>query len=486
MSERVLSPAQEDPFVAGLSQALGGPRGAHAVPETPKRRGQFFTAARIVLALTCLMLVAHWVQKSPCQDGAWQNLSQYKNFCYTDVLALYYAEGLNQGKIPYIPETPVPDEHHVEYPVLTGVFMGALGLPVHWLGQQNPINEGQWFYNLNFLVLGAFAVATVAMILSMRRRRPWDAAMFALSPALLVTATVNWDLLAIVLAVGAMYSWAKNRPIVAGILFGLGTSAKLWPLFLIGPLVLLCIRNRRFADMAKTVGVTVLTWLAVNVPVMLISFDDWYEFMDLSSRRAIDWGTSWYIGRFFDTDMFGGGFASLWGDIDAINTWSYAMFGLGCVGVALLIFKAPVPPRFAQVAFLVIAIFLITSKVWSQQFNLWLLPLIVLARPKWTAFLVWQLAEVCYFIAFYGELMGASNSPVFPEKVFIFASMFRLLTVVALIVLVTWEILRPDLDVVRQTYLDDPDNPEDAGARPRPSPEETSQAGQPELVRSGR
>ena len=55
-----------------------------------------------MLALTCLTLALHWVQKSPCQDGAWQNNMQYTRFCYTDVLALYYAEGLNEGKVPYL------------------------------------------------------------------------------------------------------------------------------------------------------------------------------------------------------------------------------------------------------------------------------------------------------------------------------------------------------------------------------------------------
>ena len=44
----------------------------------------------------------------------------------------------------------------------------------------------------------------------------------------------------------------------------------------------------------------------------------------------------------------------------------------------------------------------------------------VLARPKWGAFLAWQIAEVCYFVAFYGELLGAATSrPVFPEGVFV-------------------------------------------------------------------
>ena len=88
---------------------------------------------------------------------------------------------------------------------------------------------------------------------------------------------------------------------------------------------------------------------------------------------------------------------------------------------------------------------------------LWLLPLLVLARPRWGAFLAWQFAEVCYFVAFYGELLGASGKQVFPEGVFVLAASLRLVTVAVLCGLIIREILRPELDPVRATYDDDPD-----------------------------
>jgi uncharacterized membrane protein len=111
---------------------------------------------------------------------------------------------------------------------------------------------------------------------------------------------------------------------------------------------------------------------------------------------------------------------------------------------------APLPPRLTQLAFLIVAAFLLFNKVWSQQFTLWLLPLAVLARPRWGAFLAWQLAEVAYFLAFYGELLGASGKSVMPEGVFIFASIARWVTVAVLCGLVVRDILHPRLDVVRQ------------------------------------
>ncbi|MDI1461682.1 glycosyltransferase 87 family protein [Catellatospora sp. KI3] len=476
--EHVVSPSVEDPFVHGLSQAIGGPRGEHAVPQTPDRGGRFWTAARIVLALTCLMLALHWVQKSPCKDGAWADYKQYTHFCYTDVLALYYAEHLNEGAVPYV-------DYPVEYPVLTGAFMGAIGLPVHAFGSKNDINQAEYFYNANALVLSVFAVATVAMILSLRRRRPWDAAMFALSPALLVTATVNWDLLAIVLAVAGVWFWAKRYPVAAGAMLGLGMAAKLWPAFLFLPIAVLALRpvrelpgepgnsltdfwrRRELGPALLAVASGAVAWAVVNVPVMLTHYDNWKRFLDLNTERGIDWGTSWYVGRHFDPTG-----ATVWDNVPLVTNVSLALFAVCCVGIAALGLLAKTPPRVAQLAFLVVALFLITNKVWSQQFTLWMLPLLVLARPKWISFLVWQVAEVIYFLAFYGELMTASGKPVFPEGVFVLAASIRLIAVLALVVLVVRDILRPELDVVRRTYADsdtpDPDggplNPDSAPA----------------------
>ncbi|SCG60352.1 glycosyltransferase family 87 protein [Micromonospora coxensis] len=453
-------PSRSDGFVRGVSEAIGGPLGDHAVAlDRPAgRERRFWTATRIVLALACLTLALHWVQKSPCQDGAWQNNVQYTRLCYTDVLALYYAEGLNEGKVPY-------RDHPVEYPVLTGYFMGALGLPVHALGVDDPqINQGRWFYNLNALTLSALAVATVAMILALRRRRPWDAALFALAPALLLTATVNWDFLAIGLAAFGLAAWARRHPALAGVLLGLAGAAKMWPLFVLGPILVLAVRAGRLRAALTALGTALAALVLVNLPVAIPYRENWNRFFELNTERPIDWGTLWYIGRYLDgkvnTGVPGdqGPFQWLNANIPTLNYLSYALFLLACLGVAALALLAPRRPRLAQLAFLVVAAFLIFSKVWSQQFVLWLLPLAVLARPRWGAFIAWQVAEIGYFTAFYGELLGAATSrPVFPEGVFVLAATLRLGTVVLLCVLVIRDILHPERDAVRRTYADDPD-----------------------------
>jgi uncharacterized membrane protein len=446
-------PAGEDTLVRGLSQAIGGPLGEHAV----RRSGgwdRIVTPARIVVALALLTFGLAWVQKSPCQTGAWADYSQYRHFCYTDVLALYYAEELNVGKVPYF-------QHPVEYPVLTGYFMGVLGLPVHQLAATHQvINDGQLFYNLNAIVLSAFGVVAIAVTLALRRRRPWDAAMFALAPALFVTATVNWDLFVVGLSACFFVAWARQRLVWAGVFLGLAAAAKFYPAFFVGPLLLLALRTGRWRSTLVTVGTGLATWVLANAPVYLGAYPSWRRFFDLNAERPIDWGTIWYIGAHASIPLNASGlppFTYLGAHIPTLNMLYQGIFLLCCVAIGALAIGAARRPRLAQLCFLVVAAFLLTSKVWSQQYVLWLIPLAVLARPKWGLFLFWQAAEVCYFLAFYGELLNVSGKSVFPEGTFVFAALFRWTTVLVLAIAVVRDILRPEFDPVRRSYPDDPD-----------------------------
>jgi Predicted integral membrane protein len=464
----VASPSREDGVVRGLSEVVGGPLGDHAARGA--RLDRWWTPARIVMALAVVVFALHWLQKSPCQDGAWADFEQYKRFCYTDVLALYYAEELDDGAVPYV-------DHPVEYPVLTGFLMGIIGLPVHAIAEDRPdLNQGQAFYTITALVLMAFGLAAIAVTLALRRRRPWDALLFVLAPALVVTATVNWDLLAVGLTAFYFYAWARQRPVLAGVMLGLAVAAKFYPLFLAGPLIVLALRTGRVRPAATTIGTAAATWVVVNAYPFLFARDGWSQFFKLSNTRPVDWGTFWYIGKEWPfplrTDCPEGQeclglqpFVDLARDIDSLNTLSYVLFGLGCAGIALLTWLAPRRPRLAQLSFLVVAAFLLTSKVWSQQFVLWLIPLAALARPRWGAFLVWQTAEIAYFLGFYAHLLNLEGVSVMPEAVYVYISAARWWALLLLALFVVRDVLVPRNDLVWATYGEDPDGGAFAGAR---------------------
>src|SRR4051812_31163534 len=115
------APPGDDPFVAGLSRWVGGLRGRHAAAGMSR----WWTPVRIVLVLTVLTCLFGFLQKAPCRTHDWTGDYQYPRVCYTDVFALYYAEGLGGDSatgsrlgVPY-------RDHPVEYPVVIGGLMWA-------------------------------------------------------------------------------------------------------------------------------------------------------------------------------------------------------------------------------------------------------------------------------------------------------------------------------------------------------------------------
>ena len=423
--------------------------------EPPAR--QRFQAGRLALlagstsalvtasVLGCVLALTN---KWACRAGAWNGyLTQFQAHCYTDIYPLYFNEGLSSGKVPYA-------DHPVEYPVLIG---GSMQL-VAWLVRPitDPFVRGREFFDVTivllsiFFVLGVLATAYLA-----GRSRRWTALGVALAPAVILGAFINWDLVAMGLAMLGMAAWAARRGVLAGALIGLAVATKFYPVLFLGPLVLLCWRAGRMREFWVTAGSAAAAWLLVNVPVMIVNLSGWARFYLLSETRTADWGSIWY---FFETEHWPViGTTS----VHSLNAISSLVFLVTCVGIAVLIMAAPRRPRLPQAFFLVLAAFLLSNKVWSPQYVVWLAPLVVLARPRFGAYALWQLAEVGYFFAIWAYLITVSvTGPAAVDGIssglYFAALLARFLTVLLLCVLVIRDILHPAGDVVRADGTDDP------------------------------
>jgi uncharacterized membrane protein len=160
-------------------------------------------------------------------------------------------------------------------------------------------------------------------------------------------------------------------------------------------------------------------------------------------------------------------------------------------GIGWLTLAAPVRPRVAQLAFLLVAGFLLLNKVWSPQYSLWLLPLAVLARPKWRALLLWQATEALLWVPRLLWYLGTENKGIEVEW-FYLAVGIRDVAVVTLMYLVVRDVLHPDGDVVRRSWpgTDDPAGgvldhaPDRVTLRRRSAPERAPEGG--DLLGMGR
>ena len=450
--DRVI-PSWADPVTAQASEAVGGPWGRHAVTG----RALFWTPLRVCLLLTTAVLAAAWIKQAPCSDGNWAGWVQYTHFCYSDTVPLFGLHHLDTGQVPYL-------ESGVEYPVLTGAFMALASLvgraydgvaeAVALLPQVPAV---QSYYVVTCLLLSFCALLTTRAVLGLSGRRPWDAAMVGLSPLLFVHAFTNWDLFAVALATLGLWAWARRRPVLAGVLLGLGVAAKLYPALLLGVLFLLCLRAGRLRTWLRTALAAVGTWLVVNVPVALAAPENWSRFFRLNSSRPADPDTIWNMllqasgQRLFDGPLAAGQSPTV------LNAVVAGLLLLLVLAAGWLTLAAPVRPRVGQLAFLVVAGFLVLNKVWSPQYSLWLLPLAVLARPKWRSLLLWQATEALLWVPRLLWYLGAENRGVDVEWFFL-AVTIRDVAVLVLMGLVVRDVLRPDGDVVRTSWpgVDDP------------------------------
>jgi uncharacterized membrane protein len=349
----------------------------------------------------------------------------------------------------------------MEYPVLTGLFQWAnarltqawLTMYSHgWVPGALPVAV---YFDVTAVWLALAWIVTTWAVCLLARRRPWDAAIAALSPLVIVHAFTNFDALATAFAATGLLAWARRRPVLAGVLLGLGGAAKLYPLLLLGPLLLLCLRAGKLREGLRTTTAALVTWFVVNAPIALSYPSGWREFFRLNAVRGADPDSlynviSYFTGwRGFDPTVAPGHPPSV------LNTVSAVLFALCCVGIGWVALAAPRRPRLAQLCFLVVAAFLLTNKVWSPQYSLWLVPIAVLAVPHWRALLAWMTIDALVWAPRMFFYLGPTKKGLPPDW-FLGTVVVRDLAVVGLCVLVLRHIYRPQDDPVRLSGEDDP------------------------------
>ena len=439
-------PSHADPTAWRAARGIGGAFGRHAGV------GGWWSPLRWVLAMTMAVLVLGLAEKSPCADGNWTGVRNYSHVCDSQIVPIWTGAQLDSGAMPYRDTT-------LDLPIVTG---GFVTLTAEFTRGLHAL-QSNWSNTVLFVVLTSLLLAICGLVVAActaltARHRPYDAAIFALSPLLFLHAFTAWDLLAMAFASGALLAWARRRPVLAGTLIGLGAAAKLYPILLLVAIWTLAFRTRKFAEAAWATATTVVIWFAVNLPLAFAYHSSWWDYYRTSIHAPAERSTLWAIAK----TMTAGSLA----DKDA-TSWTppAAAVALAVVAAMLLVafvgLRAPTRPRLAQLAFLCVLGYLLTSKQWSPSESLWLLPLLALARPRWRLTLLWQFSEAAVWIGTMfvgiGTHPAASNTGQgAPYGWLVLFVLVRDIALLALGTLVVQEIWHPDLDVVRVNGADDP------------------------------
>lgn len=450
-------PTLDDPVVAAFSEGVGGPVGSRTTGHP------WWTPTRVILLLTALCFAVGMVQKAPCFNDGWQDTNlRYANACYSDLPYLYTARGFAELSWPYSDDEGVRARHQVmEYPVGISYWAWGTAWVTHRLAGSPDIDarydvapgelwgmpavqrEIRLFVVVNALGFALLTLLSSLFLTRVNPQRPWDAAIFAASPALALTGLINWDLLAVVLVAGALWAWSRGSPVLTGVLIGLGAATKLYPLFLLGGVLVICLRERRLRAFTRTAIAVGLAWAVANAPAYLSGPEQWRVFWTFNSERGADLGSLWLVAvQGWDLTL----------TPEDINQGSGVFFVVWCAGVLAVGLMAPSTPRLAQLGFLIVAGFLLVNKVYSPQYVLWLLPLAALARPRWRDQLIWLAGEIFYFLVVWWYL-GGFIAPASGDDVPLYwlAIVLRVLAELYVIAIVGRDVLVPERDPVERS-----------------------------------
>lgn len=443
---RLVVPSRSDLLLRNFTEVIGGPLGRRTAPGIVSPG--IFTVERVLVLLTVLAALLGILLKGYCRSNGWESPGQFYATCYSDFAELFKNRGLGDGAFPFVTEGS-----YFEYPVLMGFIAGATALLVPGEGAGH--SRVLAYFDVNATLVVAVWIVTVLATARTARRRAWDAAMVAVAPGIVLAGFINWDLWAVGLLALGMYFFARNKLLLAGIFIGLGAATKLYPVLILGAVVLLALRTGKIRAVLLTAGAAALTWLAVNLPAAAGDPAGWKYFYQFTESRPAGYSSPWFAYNLVAGRL---GWTAL--DAEAINALALNVFLAACVLIAILALSAPRRPRLAQLGFLIVAAFILTNKVYSPQFVIWLIPLLALARPRWRDFLVWQAIEGLHWAAIWMYLgqvtSGGATQHNIDMPYYVLAVLAHMLATGYLMSRVVWDIYDPGYDVIRRHGADDP------------------------------
>ena len=303
------------------------------------------------------------------------------DWCYTEIARLAIVEHVIDGRVPYLDPCPRGEATPCdEYPVLTMFPMWAAAQ-----AGQSPTGA----YLVAAIILLVAAGLTTWLLWTVVGMR---ALYFAAAPTLVMYGPLNWDLIAVASMIAAVVLYLRGRQRTAGIAAGIGTAAKLMPGIACAPMTFSRDRSGSVVTSKRFALTAVVTWLAVNVPFATLAARGWSEFFRYNEVRPVDVDSVWSVGCHVIVGH------TPCGSTRIINLLSAALFIVGVIIVWRLRRGRDPSTEPWTMGFAMLALFFLTSKVYSPQYDLFLLPWFALVLPDLKAFLAFEASGIVIFL----------------------------------------------------------------------------------------
>jgi len=318
----------------------------------------------VLVAFVVLGFCLNTAVRMPCHD-----------VCGLDIGRMYEDHHIDRAHPPYL-------SRDLEYPPLIGEVMYAAHAPFAH-GLRGPFID-------NMVLLTALAAVTTWMLWRRDGKRTWR---WALAPPLLIQGLQNWDLLAVAPATIGLIQWENGAAFVAGFLLGTGAAAKLFPAMFVPILAAASWYRGQRRQSARVVAGAATGFAVFVLPVYAVVPSALSYFVRFHGDRGPDRGAIWYF-------VFHGPARDAWfsghGVVDFITIVPSVLLVAALVALTVFAGRGRITP-FGACALATIA-FLVTSKVYSPQYDLWIVPFFVLLPVRTKHVVNFYVASFAVFV----------------------------------------------------------------------------------------
>jgi uncharacterized membrane protein len=200
----------------------------------------------------------------------------------------------------------------------------------------------------------------------------------------------------------AILLFERKKYILSAILLSVAIATKFFPIVLMLPIMIIFLRNRQISTFIKYGLTTLITWMLINLPFVLVDLEGWAYFYKFSAERALGSASFYELVNIF---IPGIKFSSI---------HFYILNILVFLLVTAFLMKLKTVPTLAESSFFVMFAFILFNKQYSMQYVIWLTSLAVITLAYISKrnrdsliyiFIIWQAFELAFQYSFFQKIL---------------------------------------------------------------------------------